>query len=42
MNLTKIGNINVDNVVENLREILENALNSPSNATETKLELEAA
>ena len=29
-----IGNVNVDNVVETLRKILENALNSPSNATE--------
>ena len=37
-----IGNVNVDNVVETLSKILENALNSSPDTAETDLELEAA
>ena len=37
-----IGNVNVDNVVETLSKILENALNSSPDSAETDLELEAA
>jgi TnpA family transposase len=37
-----IGNINVDNVVETLSKILENALNSSSNTAEIEPELEVA